>query len=188
MSELQASSAFSMSTLEGVFLQSYVALRSGTENNVATAIHGMPIGSPLSITVLPFTVISKANPWRAFDSTAASGEDPVRVRLSNVPSGSEISWNASGGLALGGTGTSPSPDGNPMSMLSHPPQNGVTSLGGQSGSLVGVWSNGVSFIMGTSGTLAVPNGVSELYMGILDSTDYSDNSGDYLVQFRISPP
>jgi hypothetical protein len=130
-------------------------------------------------------VAGNANPWNALASTG-DGLNPPSVA---VNAGQTVSVAASGTVNTGGSNPDAGPDGS-APVVSHAAQNGVGALTANQGALVGVWSTGAIFVIGTGGTWTAPAGATALYFGVMDSDTFvpswNNNTGSFNADVNIT--
>ncbi|MEQ1850758.1 MAG: hypothetical protein ABMA01_04110 [Chthoniobacteraceae bacterium] len=148
---------------------------------LAAACSLLCLATPASAVIV--NVAGTANPWAAFGPAPDGGTAPTFI--GGLAAGDNITFTASGlvnwGFPVGGPGVGPA---GAAPQVSHGAAGGVTALNNvNQSSLIGVWSNGVAFVMGASGGFVVPAGVSSLSLGTMDNGNWSDNTGSFSVDY-----
>lgn len=151
---------------------------------LAAACSLLCLATPASAVIV--NVPGTSNPWAAFGAAPDGGTAPVAVAIAG---GDSINFTASGlvnwGWPIGGPGVGPAGD---APTTSHAAAGGVTGLSNVNQSaLIGVWSNGLAFVMGAGGAFVAPAGVTALYLGVMDNGNFSDNTGSFNVDYNITP-
>jgi hypothetical protein len=151
---------------------------------LAAACSLLCLATPASAVIV--NVPGTSNPWAALGGSAEGGTAPVGVAVS---AGDNISFSASGlvnwGFPVGGAGVGPAGD---SPTTSHAAAGGVSALSNVNQSaLIGVWSNGLAFVMGAGGAFVAPAGVTALYLGVMDNGNFGDNTGSFSVDLNITP-
>jgi hypothetical protein len=141
-----------------------------------------------------YVVLGRADPWLAHatidnigtyePADTAPFSSPVLV---TVTPGSTITWSATG--QVGHPGDIAGPDGASWAYTSRSigANNGINDLYAPICSLIGVWyqgGGGTAFYMGANGSAVVPSGVTELFLGTMDSYGWANNIG----QFDVTIP
>jgi hypothetical protein len=147
-------------------------------------------------TAVTFIVPGTSDPWLAAQpngTTASLGDvapaqSPVFAGL--VTPGLQISWTASGLVSFGPGEPSGGPDGvgSPI-MHTTGAENGIADINAPVNSLLGIFYGGgmgTPFLMGSSGNIIVPSGVTQLYLGTMDGFGWSNNIGSFTVDVTFS--
>jgi hypothetical protein len=128
-------------------------------------------------------VVGNANPWNALAPTG-DGLNPPSV---GVSAGQTVSVAAGGTVDIG---LGPVGPNGAAPVVSHAAQNGVGALVANQGALVGVWSTGAIFVIGTGGAWTAPAGATALYFGIMDSDTFvpswNNNTGSFNADVNIT--
>jgi len=157
--------------------------RSSTQPN-ATIVTG---SASLSATAIPWTNVGGANPSFNYGHSSA-GDGTAPIIIATPTAGAIITLNVTGSATVNGASHAPGDAGPTASTY---PGNFISSpkivVGAFTNSSGVVLNPGGPVSIGSSATLTVPAGVSQLQVGINSSANtFSANSGNFTLSWSIS--